>query len=69
MDKGGNRQHSHPAVPAGAPAWITPEIVADTIETWQPYYAVPLTVADSLEILQSVSRLLDALQEQARMEG
>jgi len=51
------------AAPTGAPRWITPELLADTLETWQPYYAEELTVADSLEILMSVSRLLDALQQ------
>ena len=44
------------------PGWITPELLADTLETWQPYYAEQLTVADSLAILLSVSRLFDALR-------
>lgn len=56
---------SHPAAPAGAPAWITPELLADTIETWQPYYGGQLTAMDSLEILLGISQLLDALRNQA----
>ena len=26
------------AVPAGAPRWVTPELFADTIRVWEPYY-------------------------------
>ena len=47
--------------PSSAPAWATPELLADTLETWQPYYSRELTVADALDILLSVSRLIDAL--------
>ena len=46
--------------PPGAPEWATPELLEDTIETWQPYYHEPLTVADALDILLAVSRLIDA---------
>lgn len=48
-------------VPAGAPAWITADLIADTIATWQPYYADPLTLEDALAILLSVGRFLDVL--------
>lgn len=44
------------AIPAGAPSWITPELIRDTIETWQPYYAQDLTIEDALTILLSVVR-------------
>ena len=53
----------------GAPAWVTPELLADTIETWQPYYTERLTVADSLEILLTMSRLIDAVQQQTYLEN
>ncbi len=49
-------------VPSGAPAWITPELIADTIETWQPYYYDPLTAEDAMEILLSVAELVDVLE-------
>ena len=50
------------AVPAGAPAWITDELMEDTRKTWQPYYAELLTDTDLLEILLDVGRLFDALE-------
>ena len=53
----------------GVPRWITPELVAYTIETWQPYYSEQLTIADSLEILLSVSRLVDALRNYTPLEN
>ena len=50
-------------VPSGAPAWITAELIADTISTWQPYYEGPLTPEDALEILLDVGRLIDLLEQ------
>jgi hypothetical protein len=50
------------SVPSGAPGWITPELIADTIETWQPYYADLLTADDALGILLSVANLIDILE-------
>ena len=50
-----------PLVPAGAPAWITPELITVTLDTWQPYYPECLTVTDAVEILHTVGRLLDCL--------
>ncbi len=47
--------------PAGAPEWVTDELVTDTLTTWQPFYAHKLTELDALEILLSVGRLFDAL--------
>jgi hypothetical protein len=49
-------------VPAGMPSWITPELIADTIETWQPYSASTLTPDDAVEILQNVGHLADVLE-------
>jgi hypothetical protein len=48
----------------GAPDWVTPELLASTGKTWQPHYRNRLTDRDSLEILLSVSRLLDVLHDQ-----
>ena len=48
-------------VPAGVPAWITPELIEETIKVWQPYYEQPLTKNEALEIIESVSRLLNSL--------
>ena len=48
-------------IPPGTPAWITPELVADTLRVWQPYYKEKLTTADAVEIMMNVSRLYDVL--------
>ena len=48
-------------VPAGAPNWVTSELLAQTIEVWQPYYREPLTSDDALEMLLGVGRLLRVL--------
>jgi hypothetical protein len=50
-----------PVVPGGAPAWITPQLMAQTIETWQPYYRDSLTAQEAVDILLGVGRLLDIL--------
>ncbi len=55
-------QLSGAPVSGGAPRWVTPELVADTIKTWQPYYAHPLTAGDALEILLLVANLMDVLE-------
>ena len=49
------------ALPSGTPDWITPELVAETLETWQPYYAEALTAADAVGILRAVGGLADSL--------
>jgi hypothetical protein len=36
-------------------------LIAQTIETWQPYYHQRLTEQDALDILLGVGRLLDNL--------
>lgn len=51
------------SVPAGAPDWATAELIAKTIEVWQPYYPDPLTDDDALAIIQSVGRLIDVLSK------
>ena len=38
-------------VPAGAPKWVTPELMADTISTWQPYYPTQLTPEQALAVV------------------
>lgn len=49
--------------PPGAPKWVTPDLLADTLEVWQPYYKEQLTVAENLDIILCVSKLADALTE------
>lgn len=48
-------------VPAGAPDWITPELVEETIRVWQPYYAEVLSPEEAVTMIQSVGRLYQAL--------
>jgi hypothetical protein len=49
------------AVPTGAPAWITPELIRETIAAWQPFYRESLTVGDGYTILLNVGRLFAVL--------
>ena len=50
-------------VPPGTPKWITPELLADTLRVWQPYYKEKLTPADAVEIMASTGQLLSVLTE------
>lgn len=48
-------------VPAGAPAWVSPELIELTLRTWQPHYQTVLTPEDAVYIIMSVGRLFDVL--------
>jgi len=52
---------SLPKSPSDLPRWISPELIAQTLETWQPYYAEPLTPEDAVAIIKNVGRLVDVL--------
>ena len=45
----------------GLPAWISSELIEDTIRVWQPYYEHRLTIDDAIQILIGVDRLLEVL--------
>lgn len=45
------------------PSWITAAMIAETIAVWSPYYGHELTTAEAIEILMSVGRLIDTLQD------
>ncbi len=45
----------------GLPSWITPDLIAETIGAWQPYYAQRLTPEDAIGILLSVGNLFGFL--------
>lgn len=52
-------------VPAGAPSWITDELMKDTLRIWGPKYestGESLTPDDALEIIINMSELADALE-------
>jgi len=44
------------------PTWITPEVIEDTLRTWQRYYRKPLTHDDAIEILLNTGNLFRILQ-------
>jgi hypothetical protein len=48
-------------VPAGAPDWITAELIQQTIEVWQPYYGSVLTPEEAVTMIQAVGRLYQVL--------
>ena len=57
-----NAAHKQKAyVLENAPAWVTPELLKSTLDTWQPYYEERLTNTDALEILMRIGQLVDAL--------
>ncbi len=51
---------ANPSPPPILPDWITPELIAETLDVWQPHYPKRLTDDDSIEILRSVGQLFDA---------
>ena len=72
------RQSAHPQTSAGdyalresglgaarldTPEWITPELIALTLSTWQPHYAKALTEQDAIEMLLHVGAVFDVLVE------
>ena len=48
-------------VRADLPAWITADLIAETLRVWQPYYAPPLTPEDAIGILLNVGNLFGVL--------
>ncbi len=47
----------------GAPTWVTPELLADTLGTWKHFYSGELTQEQAFVILLTVGQLFDALRE------
>ena len=56
-----NRSASVLKVPSGAPPWITPELIEQTLLVWQPFYQDQLIPEDALAIIMSVGRMVDLL--------
>ena len=50
-----------PDLPPGLPGWVTADLLALTLEVWQPHYADPLTVEDAAAMLTGAGRLLSIL--------
>ena len=55
-------------VPAGAPSWITGDLIEKTIETWQPYYEERLLPEDALAMIMGVERMMYVLSRGVRHE-
>jgi hypothetical protein len=50
-------------VPTGAPAWVTAELIDQTIRVWQPYYREELKPEDALAMILGVAQLNKVLGE------
>ena len=59
------REDAKCIVPAGAPDWITAELIEATIRTWQPYYKDVLTPEEAVTMILTVGRLYDALSSRS----
>jgi hypothetical protein len=60
--------HAMATVPAGAPPWITPELIEHTLRVWQPFYEHQLIPEDALEIIMSVDLVAELLSSGGRHE-
>jgi len=43
------------------PAWVTEDLIQQTLHVWQPRYKIKLSRVDAVGIILSVSRLFGAL--------
>lgn len=55
-------------VPAGAPRWITVELLEHTIRTWQPFYKDLLIPEDALEIIMGADHMFELLSKESGNE-
>ena len=55
-------------VPDGAPPWITPELLADTVATWERISGKEITVEQAVELVISFAQLHELLQEESQQE-
>ncbi len=57
-------------LPTGpVPAWITPALLARTIEVWSDAYDRPIKTGEAVELLTNVKRLGEALIRARREAG
>lgn len=45
------------------PDWIDAKLIQETKAAWSPLYGRALTTAEAVEILLSVGRIIDALED------
>jgi len=55
-----SRDDAKSIVSAGTPAWITAELIEQTIRVWQPYYQAVLTPEEAVTMILNVGRLYEA---------
>lgn len=48
-------------VPAGAPPWVTSELIDHTLRVWQPFYQDQLIPEDALAIIKGVAGIVEVL--------
>lgn len=48
-------------IPAGAPSWVTEELIELTLKTWQPFYSRQLIETDALEMIMGVDQLFGVM--------
>ena len=51
------------------PAWITPELITETLRVWQPYYGHTLTQDDAIGMLLNVGNLFRCLSGSSSHEA
>lgn len=66
MQLGRQDKFANVTLPAGAPAWITVEVLTDTLESYQPLYTEPMTVDEALGILINFGNVLSVLKGDGR---
>jgi hypothetical protein len=55
-------------VPAGAPSWVTPDLIEHTLRVWQPFYQQQLIPEDALEMIRGVAGIVEVLSSGADHE-
>lgn len=68
-----SRAHLHEPqsvqVPAGAPTWITAELIEHTLQIWQPFYEEQLIPEQAMEIIMGMGRMVDLLSSEVDHEA
>lgn len=57
MSKDSPSTDIEPSVPPGTPSWITSELIALTLKTWQRFSQTLLTPQDAVTMILNVSQL------------
>ncbi len=57
------------SLPAGAPAWVTADLIERTIRVWQRFYTVQFTIEDALAMILNVAGLVEVFSRGDRHEA